>query len=353
MIAAQFVRTLHQVYAMEYKATLETVLFDGGSIFDCEPVFAVMVELKIRRRQSAEYAHYRILIERYWQTAAWDAATSLAFSRRGKGFFLHAMVHSLKTRNLIMIDDGCESCRYTLATGLAAPLSLLYIFGSDAYGFLFAEQRKAMKFDKADPRANFGVYVGFDVIKHTVLIATAGKVWSHGVAAVNEKAIIKAAPRSHTDDYSDQVRAAFGEQTAVSVRTGETLGEVIDSSVPALKPALAPAEADAESAAPAAELPPALTRPRREPRQPDRLDPDPAVRSLAATPPGELHVLAYLRICILILRIHASSLAARAGELEWWRAARRKTRCGWPFYQLRRLTAGRLSDSGWREAIWS
>ena len=308
--AASFVRTLHRVYSMEYKVTLLTILFDGGSIFDCEQVMAVMSELKIRRRQSAEYAHYRILIERYWQTGAYDAATALAFARRSKGYFLHGMVHALLTRNIIMVDEGCDKCRYTLATGLPPPLSLLYVFGADAYGFLFPEQRRAMQFDKADPHSNYGVYVGFDVVKHTVLVATPGKVWSHGVAAIDEKSIIRAAPRSHTDDFSAQELAALDAQVAIDVASGDIVGDVIDS---AASNQLAAAEPAAAAPAPAAAVPLSLARPRREPQQTVfYAPPPPGVKALALepTPSGEVHVL-------VPAQLHPSLDCEEMGGLGW------------------------------------
>ena len=60
---------------------------------------------------------------------------------------------------------------------------MLRIFGSPMYGHLMQEQRKAMKLDKSDPRAVYGVFGGIVLSKPVWLNITPAKVYSHASAS--------------------------------------------------------------------------------------------------------------------------------------------------------------------------
>eukprot|EP00966_Prymnesium_polylepis_P196210 4547495-Prymnesium_polylepis.1 len=83
-------------------------------------------------------------------------------SRRGKGYFTHAVLAAIELRTIFYKDRGEERSRYEIASGKTAPLDNYRIFGATAYGTLVPEQRKQLRLDKADPRAVCGVYVGND-----------------------------------------------------------------------------------------------------------------------------------------------------------------------------------------------
>ena len=74
ILAANFVESLYQIYAMTYKKPLKCIRFDGGSYFDCPPVYAVMTKYNIAREQSAPYMHHQLKMERWWATMQHDAA---------------------------------------------------------------------------------------------------------------------------------------------------------------------------------------------------------------------------------------------------------------------------------------
>ena len=83
---------------------------------------------------------------------------------------------SMRVRLLIMRVEGTTLSRYEYATGCAPPLHLIRIFGSPMYGFVLAEQRRALRLDKADPTAVRGDYVGFDITSYAFKNVTLGKL---------------------------------------------------------------------------------------------------------------------------------------------------------------------------------
>ena len=155
-----------------------------------------------------------------WQTAQADAATMLVFARLSKAYFVLAMMHALMVRNFIMTDAGKLERRWKCATGVEPPIELLRVFGADMYGFVTVEQRRALRYDKADPRTVFGKCVGFDATKFTWLNATAAKIWSQGVAVIDEQKLISAAPKATQDDLSSMVRAATDGLTVYEAASG-------------------------------------------------------------------------------------------------------------------------------------
>ena len=158
--AAMYIRWLWTLYRTRYSADLDTCRFDNDSMFVCKEVDAVLAELRINKELSAPYLHFQLPIERTWQTMVRDAACMVAYARRGKAYMVHACLHALETRGATMIDDGQTVTRFEVASGKARDLSDFRIFGADAYGVLMPEKRKALRLDKADPKATYGTYIG-------------------------------------------------------------------------------------------------------------------------------------------------------------------------------------------------
>jgi len=97
------------------------------------------------------------------------------------------------------------------------------------YGFVMLEQRKALHLTKADKRVVFGTFVGIDLQKHTFLNATIGKIWSQGIAVIDERSVIKAAPRASFEHVRDELlQLASGESQIFSFQKGEVIGQLGD-----------------------------------------------------------------------------------------------------------------------------
>ena len=103
---------VHQVAARDIRADLQddtrlcALRQRHYSAALCDEVIVVCTELQIRRELSTPYFHFQIPIEGVWQTMARDAACMLAFAKRTKAFFLHACLHALDLRNVVMIDSA-------------------------------------------------------------------------------------------------------------------------------------------------------------------------------------------------------------------------------------------------------
>ena len=89
-----------------------------------------------------------------------DAACMLKYSQRSKFYFIHACLHALDLRTRAVPGIGETKSKYELATGILVDATVFRVWGADMYGMLLPEKRKQMRFDKADPYAKYGVYVG-------------------------------------------------------------------------------------------------------------------------------------------------------------------------------------------------
>lgn len=269
-LVARWVEWLALRYASEYGVDLLELRFDNGTIFDCDPVRQMMAKHKIKQSFTAPYYHNRLKIERHWQTVQLDGAIACHFAKKTKGLFVHAVLHAICVRNMITIDEGQTLTRYEIATKKKPPLQLLRVFASPSYAHVMIEERLARRMGKFDPRSVYGDYVGCDPIKHTFLMATAGKVHSVGAIASDELAIIKAAPKGH-GEWTAALEDALGPDAAFDGN-----GQRVD-----LDAMLVP---QAESPAVAQAAPPPTQRPRDRVLRSAAPPPAPAAAPTALAP---------------------------------------------------------------------
>ena len=278
--AATFLRYLWILYRTRYRRDILTARFDNDSMFCCKEVDEVLAEYKIKRELSAPYLHFQLPIERVWQTMIRDAACMIAFARRGKAYMTHACLHALEVRNATMIDEEHAVTRFEVATGKARSLEDFRIFGADAYAVLVPEKRKALRLDKADPKATYGVYIGNYADSRCWKLLTPGKVHRVGAGVIDEKALIRKAPTAHLDDQSDVEAIARDGQSIFE--GSEVVGELVgdspggaaavaadggapqrfdkaDGVVPAVAPALAVADRPQRDKAPIVRFAPGMS----------------------------------------------------------------------------------------------
>ena len=219
-MAARFVRHVILLYASQYKVNILKIRFDNASIFNCNEVTVVLAEFKVSKDNSAEYVHWQLMIEMIWKPMQRDAACAIAFAKLGKGYFIHAALHALMVRSLITIDEGRTVTRYELLSKQKPPLQLLRIFGSPMYGHLMQEQRKAMKLDKSDPRAVYGVFGGIMLTKRAWLNITPVKVYSHASAYIDERTLLSQAPSTQFEQMNELSSLAFDDKQWVEAASG-------------------------------------------------------------------------------------------------------------------------------------
>ena len=135
-----------------------------------------------------------------------DAATMCAFARRGKGFYIHACLHSLDLRTRLFPKIGQTKSVYELATGIVTDPSSFRVFGSNMYGTLLPEKRKQMGLDKADVRAIQGVYIGNCREQPVWKLVTAGKIHTFGAGVIDEVSALALAPKAGEADESYMLR---------------------------------------------------------------------------------------------------------------------------------------------------
>jgi hypothetical protein len=201
-IAASYLNEVCEIYATVFKVRVKAVQFDNATIFVCAEVTAVLVKWNVTRHQTVEYMHWQLRIERDWRWMQHDAATMCAFAMRGKGYYIHACLHSLDLRSRLLPKIGQTKSAYELATGIVTDPTSFRIFGSNMYGTLLPEKRKQMGLDKADARAIQGVYVGNCREQPSWKLVTTGKIHTFGAGVIDEVSALAHAPKAGEADES-------------------------------------------------------------------------------------------------------------------------------------------------------
>ena len=279
--AANFVRDMYRIWKMVYKCKLRRIRFDNDTVFDCDEVISVMAELEIGREFSIPYMHFQLRIERHWQTMKNDGKTILAFVRdigRTKHLYIHACLHSVMVRRECFVAPGEKTSQYTKATGIVIDPDKFRIFGCNMYAIMMPEQRKAYKFDKADPTTVYGIYIGNAVETKGWLCAAPGKIVLAGAAIIDEVSAIQQATTAAGDDLRPLIPEAWDDST-VHDPDGRPIGNT-PSADRCQQVDKAPAAAS--DCAPPPPAPPARTP--RAVRPVQRLDPTPTAPQRAKTP---------------------------------------------------------------------
>ena len=107
-----------------------------------------------------------------------------------------------------------------------------HTFGADMFGTLLPELRKAMRFDKADPYALFGVYVGNTRLSPMWKLAYVGGIKYFGAGMIDEVKVFMNAPIAGSSDSFDraEVEAEVRGSGEVFAVNGELLGPLESAS---------------------------------------------------------------------------------------------------------------------------
>ena len=248
VIVAKFVRAVHAVFSTVYKTKIECVRFDNASIFHCTEVLAVCVELQIRRTFTIPYMHHQLYIERYWSPMQRNAACMLALSQRPKSYYLHACLHAFKLLDVVLCNKGQTVCRRQQASGYSVDLNMYRVWGADMFGLITQEERKRLRFDKADPHALFGVYIGNDPRRKGWLMIADQKLHVVGAGIIDEVKLLRAAPHAHLETY-DELFPFASTADEGQFYDGTTI-EVMESTSTSSPPVVADATPSAQPAAP-------------------------------------------------------------------------------------------------------
>ena len=287
-ICAAYVKYLIIVYRAQFSTDIVVIRFDNATVFDCEEVKLVLADMKVRWEFTAPYMHGQMMMERHWDTAARGGACMLATSRRGKGLYLHAVLHKLILMSLLGASRHDKTkTRWQVATGAPfAHMDAIRIFGSDSWGFLPIEQRQQLRLDKADPRAVKGFYVGVELFRPTIKIVTIAKLHACGAGIVDEKTLLARSPVASGQSTDGMLPIADGGDTAVRFGGNAVVPTVVDSSAnpqATTQPAVADSmDTGALQRAVEAPAPPspadASKRPRRATQKTVRYAPPPTAR---------------------------------------------------------------------------
>ena len=161
----------------------------------------VLEPSSIRLAAGAPWTHFQIgKIENKFYICARTAASDCHFARRGKEFFLWAMLRAMLLSNVVTHAGSSLPPLLTLPNAPSRlNLSRVRIFGSVMWAHYTKEKRASLRYDKADPHAVETIFVGeawSAPMWKAVTTATPHLLVETGLATFNEAAILRNAPRS-------------------------------------------------------------------------------------------------------------------------------------------------------------
>ena len=107
-----------ETYATLFKVAVQAIEFGNGSIFCCQLVTDMLVKWKVTRRQTVEYMHWQLKMERDWRWMQHDAACMVRFTKKGKCFYIRACLHAIDLRFRVIVPAGGTKSKYKIATGI-------------------------------------------------------------------------------------------------------------------------------------------------------------------------------------------------------------------------------------------